>query len=87
MYNYEDLKPSLFTEDGFKKILKARDNVARFLATAGAFTMGNAISGIGGDSWTSMACIDYLVEIGEIREITGESKVMGQHRVFVGVIT
>jgi hypothetical protein len=43
---------------------------------------GEAISVVTGDSWTMLACLDYLVENGEIREITG-SAVAGQNRVFV----
>jgi hypothetical protein len=36
----------------------------------------------GGDSWTMLACVDRLVELGEIREIV-QADVPGQYRVFV----
>jgi hypothetical protein len=41
-----------------------------------------AIAGIG-DSWQRIACVDRLVELGEIREITNPNEVAGQHRIFV----
>lgn len=46
--------------------------------------MGRAMNvrGVTGDSWEMMARVDRLVELGEIREITG-SNVAGQDRVFV----
>lgn len=40
------------------------------------------MSGKLGHDWEALACMDRLVELGELREITGPN-VMGQHRVFV----
>jgi hypothetical protein len=37
----------------------------------------------GGDTWDMLACMDRLVELGEIREVTMNGDVAGQHRVFV----
>jgi len=53
------------------------------LATAGAFQMGKAIEGVCGDSWQMMACVDRLVELGEIRRVSPPGTVWGQHEVFV----
>jgi hypothetical protein len=36
----------------------------------------------GGDSWSMMACVDRLVELGELREVTAPP-CPWQHRVFV----
>ena len=41
------------------------------------------ISGATGDTWLMLACLDYLVERGELREITAGMDVAGQHRVYV----
>lgn len=82
MYNYQTEKPKIFTEDGQERFLKIRDNVQRLLKQSGAVMMEKAISAVTGDSWLPMACVDRLVELKEIREITKEG-VAGQHRVFV----
>jgi hypothetical protein len=45
--------------------------------------MENAMFSAGsGDSWTMLACMDRLVELGEIREVP-QSGVAGQDRIFV----
>lgn len=84
MYNYQTEKQRIFTEDGQEMFLKIRDNVQRLIKQSGAVMMQNVINSVTGDSWMMLACVDRLVELKEIREITG-SNVAGQHRVFVGV--
>lgn len=84
-YNYADQRPSLFTESGQVMFLAIRDNAKRLLSLAGAFTCGQVIRGCSGDSWQMLACVDRLVELGEIREATDPAKVRGQDRVFVAV--
>lgn len=81
-YRYEDLKPTIFTEDGQIRFLKIRDQVQKKLKVSGAVNMESAITGIGGDTWQQLACVDRLVEIGELREIK-QSDVAGQYRIFV----
>lgn len=81
MYSYETERPKLFTEEGQRDFLKVRDHVQALLAKAGAFRMAEAMI-CSGDSWEALARVDRLVELGEIREITGPD-VAGQHRVFV----
>lgn len=83
-YVYEELKKDLFTEQGQVAFIKIRDHVKLMLDKAGAITMGKAMVA-GGDSWLQLACVDRLVEIGEIREITKRNEVATQHRVFIGV--
>lgn len=82
MYNYQTERPSLFTESGQVIFLKIRDRVKHLLKTAGAFRMQEAIQGCTGSSWEMLACVDRLVELKEIREVT-DSKAAGQYRVFV----
>lgn len=83
MYKYEEIKTRLFDDDGQRMLLKIRDHVHKTLVISGAITMGKAIAAsCGGDSWTMLACVDRLVELGEIREIM-YGEVAGQHRIFV----
>lgn len=85
MYRYEDQKPELFNDEGQRMLLRVRDFVHKMLATAGAVRMQEAMSAAGGGhSWMMIACVDRLVELGEIREIP-QSGVPGQHRVFVAL--
>ena len=44
--------------------------------------MEEAIKTLSGDSWTMLACLDRMVELGEIREIR-QGHVVGQCRIFV----
>jgi hypothetical protein len=83
MYNYETQKSNIFTEDGQVMFLKIRDKAHELINVAGAFMMAEVIRGCSGESWDMLACVDRLVELGEIREVTGEN-VPGQCRVFVG---
>jgi hypothetical protein len=83
MYNYENQKKNIFTEDGQIMFLQIRDRVQKLLKEAGAFMLENAINKQSGDSWNMLACIDRLVELKEIKEVTKENEVAGQHRVFI----
>lgn len=79
MYNYENEKSKIFTDDGQKDFIKIRDKVKILLDDAGAFMMEKIF--ITGNTWTMLACVDRLVELGEIIELTTNGA--GQHRVFV----
>lgn len=81
MYKYDTEKEFLFTNDGQRMFLQIRDHVGRLLKDAGAVRLDKAISVATGDSWSMMACVDRMVELGELREITSND-VVGQHRVF-----
>lgn len=81
-YNYETEKAALFTDEGQRQFLKVRDFCKRMLKEAGAVRADKAMQAWGsGSSWTMLAALDRLVELGELREIT--TNVWGQHRVFV----
>ncbi len=83
MYSYEDQKPWLFTDEGQRAFLRVRDFATAHLPTTGAVRchelMGAASAG---DNWKQLACVDRLVELRELREVTGPD-VAGQDRVFV----
>lgn len=80
-YRYEKEKSKIFTEEGQECFLKIRDRAKRLLEKAGAFEMSKMF--MVGDSWASLACVDRLVELGEIIEINKGPNVRGQDRVFV----
>jgi len=75
-YDYKLERPKLFTEDGVKRLMKVRDKVKSLLKTAGAFRLAEA----GIFEWEDMACIEYLVELGELIEFRRDC--WGQFRVF-----
>lgn len=82
-YDYADERPKLFTERGVEALSEVRRNVARALAAGGAVMAAKAIAGAPGDTWIQLAALDYMVEKGELREVTDPAEVWGQHRVFV----
>ena len=82
-YVYSEQRPNLFTEQGVTLMLKTQKKVRHLLTEAGAVRVQEVMSKLGGDSWLMLACFDYLVEKGEIREVTDPDQVWGQYRVFV----
>lgn len=81
-YNYQLEKKKLFTEEGQEMFIKIRDKAKELLSVAGCFRMGKVMGVVCGDTWQMMACVDRMVELGEIKEVTGDN-VAGQHRIFI----
>jgi hypothetical protein len=81
MYNYKEEKPKIFKEENQELFLAIRTKVLNKIKETGAIKLGSAIQGFTGDSWVQMACVDRLVELGEIKEIPTTG--MGQDRIFV----
>lgn len=81
-YDYKTERKELFTEDGHVMFIKIRDTVKTLLHSAGAFRMQEALRNCSGSSWTMLACVDRLVELGEIREVTPQNSCAGQYRIF-----
>lgn len=82
-YEYQHNRQDVFTEAGQVMFLKIRDNANRLVALAGAAQFQEIVRDVSGDSWTMLACVDRLVELGELREWTGYGYVPGQYRIFV----
>lgn len=87
-YNYQEQRPRIFTEDGFTRLTRIREYVLSRIKFSGAVMMNNVLmevssSGRDGSDWDKLACVDYLVERGEIREISQTRSVPGQARIFV----
>ena len=82
-YSYATERPWLFTEDGQVCLLKARDQAFKLLDEAGAFMAFSALKKVDyGDTFKAMAILDRLVELRDVREVTGP-EAWGQERVFV----
>jgi len=82
-YSYATERSWLFTEQGSTCLVRARDNAMRLLREAGAFMAFAPLRGVQyGDTWKALAILDRMVEMGDIREVTG-ANVRGQDRVFV----
>lgn len=81
-YDYKTQRPKLFTDAGIEMLMTIKDTSKKLLDVAGAARLDRMIRRCSGDSWTMLACVDYLVERGEIREVT-TGHVAGQDRVFV----
>lgn len=81
-YDYKTQRAAIFTEQGQRMFLSIRDRAHRLLGEAGAVTSVKLMGAHTGDVWDMLACIDRLVELGELREIT-RADVAAQHRVFV----
>lgn len=87
MYRYEETKPELFTEHGSRLFLHVRDLVHVLLHDAGAFRSQEAWKvPVTASSNLFLACIDRLVELGEIREVIQPEGTFAQHRIFVKAI-
>lgn len=82
-YSYEVEREKLFTDEGQKVFIAIRDTVKALLKTAGCVRAQEAIKGVSGNTWTMMACLDRMVELGELREVENPISSWGQHRLFV----
>jgi hypothetical protein len=83
MYDYQTERTVIFSDQGQRMFLNIRDHAEKLLNTSGAARLENIIAGAGGgDSWAMLACVDRLVELGELREIP-QGKVSAQARIFV----
>ena len=80
MYDYQNERQRVFTEDGQVIFLRTRDRVQHLLKEAGAFR--EAELGVTGDSWLVMACVDRLVELGEIEALRDSAKCWRQFQTY-----
>lgn len=83
-YNYQEQRHNVFTEDGQVTFLQIRDEAKRLLKLAGAVTCGRILNAATGNSWVILACVDRLVELGELKRVTPVGSVATQDEVFVG---
>ena len=82
-YNYIEQKKELFTDEGQRLFIKLRDHALALVQKSGAVRSQEIMSIGSGDSWTLLACIDRMVEIGDLIEVTKSDIVRGQNRIFI----
>jgi hypothetical protein len=82
-YSYQACRPFVFTEEGQRNFLKIRDKAKELLSLAGAVSSQHLIACVTGSAWDHLACIDRLVELGELIEIPNPESSAGQHRIFI----
>jgi hypothetical protein len=83
-YSYQEEKPKLLTDEGQRLFLRFRDRAHVLLKTSGGTRAHELMASFSGDSWVLLACIDRLVELGELRRIEQEDHVATQHQIYVG---
>lgn len=83
-YVYADHRAFVFTEEGQKDFLKVRDKAKELLTKSGAVTSQYLTQDLTGLSWNHLACVDRLVELGELLEVQNPHHHWGQHRIYVG---
>lgn len=83
MYSYQEVRPRLFEEKNSTEFIKFRDNAMRLLNEAGAVCGFNCFKNVYvGDTDIMLAMCDRLVELGDVKEVTGDN-ICGQNRVYV----
>lgn len=81
-YSYQVQRPNLFSEKGQIMFLKIRDFANKALEHSGAVRMDCLMDAApSGDTWDMMACVDRMVELGELVEVSGSDS-CGQYRIF-----
>lgn len=80
-YSYAIEKPKLFTEEGQVLFLKVRDRVNHHIKESGAVSFSKALTGITGDGWEHIACIDRMIELGELICLSPDN-VWTQHKIY-----
>jgi len=65
-YSYQARRPWVFSEEGVASLLAIRDHIGRLMTDAGCCMAIEALTVVSGETWDMMACVDYLVERGEI---------------------
>ena len=81
-YDYKTQRPFVFTEKGQVTFLKVRDLAKDLIKKAGAVRSDKLLDADSGINWDLLACVDRLVELGELLEIPNPHSSAGQHRIF-----
>ncbi len=67
-YNYLTEKHKVFQEDNQMMFIKIKEHIELLHQSAGVCTLESAVnaSGVTGSSFTMLACVDRLAELGEV---------------------
>lgn len=78
-YNYEKQRPFVFTDEGQRVLLAIRDRSQTLMKLAGCMRTDKLIAHQNGDIWDILACIDRLIEIGDLFVVAEQNA--GQFRI------
>ena len=82
-YSYATMKEKTLTDEGVNALFAIRDRAHKLIDFAGACRYEVMLKGIHiSDNWLALACVDRLVEMGEIKEVVIPG-VPTQWRIFV----
>jgi hypothetical protein len=84
-YNYNEQKPYVLSDDGSADVIRIKNFIDEAIADYGAVRMQEIMDRCKFatcDTWEMMACVDRLVELKQISEVTRNISVAGQHRIF-----
>ncbi len=65
-YSYHELRPTIFTEVGQVRFIAVRDRARDLLERQSQATLEELINGFSGSNWEHIACVDRMVELGEL---------------------
>lgn len=82
MYDYKKMKSEMFEGDNASKHFKLYTSVVSICVRKGTFTIGEILNEVCSDSWEVMCCIEFMEELGFLREIYALGN-MTQDRRFV----
>lgn len=82
MYDYKKMKSEMFEGDNASKYYKLYTIVVATCIKKGTFTIGDILNEVCGSSWEVMCCIEFMEELGFLREIYALGS-MTQDRRFV----
>jgi hypothetical protein len=82
MYNYATERPWTFTDSGVLALFKAYKTAVRLIDVAGVANGMKITEECACDTYKMLALLDRLVELGQLREVTGPT-IRGQDRIFV----
>lgn len=80
-YDYSVTRAVIFTERGMQMFLKIRDKAKELCEISGAVREEELYKVCSGDTWDMLACVDYLVERGELKRVFDSC--VRQHNVYV----
>lgn len=81
-YVYQTQRPFVFTEEGQVMFLRIRDRAKSLLKLSGAIRTEELIAECIGCTWNMRACVDRLVELGELQRLP-QDNIPGQYEVFI----
>lgn len=83
-YVYEEIKPQIITPEGMRAVLKMSHWAEALISKSGAVRAEELMRESSlSDAWQTLATIDFLCEVGELKLVQETAKGVWQQRVFV----